>query len=135
MLSGGGSGGRGHHHQAEDAQLHGSELVHVAAVEHKQQLGQPGVFCPHARLSSTLWASSLPELYVHLVSEDGGQGEEVGVNDLLLQVYAAEVLETGRVELPVLALDPVEVAADEVELRVDTLHLVKDLLRLLGLDQ
>ena len=47
----------------------------------------------------------------HLVSEDGGQGEEVGVLDLLLQVYAAEVLETGRVELPVLALDPVEVAA------------------------
>ena len=53
--------------------------------------------------------------------------------DQLLQVFAAEVLEAGRVELPVLALDPVEVAADEVELRVDTLHLVMDLLRLLDI--
>ena len=52
----------------------------------------------------------------------------------VLQVGAAEVLEAGRIELPVLALDPVEIAAEKVELQVDgtdSLHLVEDLLRLL----
>ena len=65
----------------------------------------------------------LPEV-VDLLAEQGGEGEEEGVLGLLLlaeivQLRAAEVLEAGGVELPVVALDPVEVAAEQVELRVD----------------
>ena len=81
----------------------------------------------------------LPEV-VDLLAEQGREGEEEGVLGLLLlaevlQLGAAEVLEAGGVELPVFALDPVQVGAQQVELgvdRADSVNLVQSLLSLLN---
>ena len=140
-LSGGGFSPEGHLHQTEEADLleqlvlvclevglglplglHGLELAHVSAVEDKQEVDEPGVLCPSEGLQD-LVGQQLSEV-VDLVPQQGGQGEEEGVLGLLLlaevlELGAAEVLEAGGVELPVVALDPVEVAAEQVELRVD----------------
>ena len=84
-------------------------------------------------------SQQLPEV-VDLLTEQGREGEEEGVLGLLLlaevlQVCAAQILEAGGVELPVFALDPVEVTAQQVELGVDraySVNLIQRLLRLLN---
>ena len=156
-LSGCGFSSEGHFHQTEQAdflkqlvliglqvglglplRLHGLEFGHVATVEDEQQVYQPGVLCSSERLQD-LVCQQLSEV-VNLLTEQGREGEEEGVLGLLLlaeivQVRAAEVLEAGGIELPVFALNPVQVAAQQIEMRVDwahTVNLIQSLLRLLN---
>merc|ERR1719232_414461 len=114
--------------------LHRPELGHVPAVEHEQEVRQPGVLRPLQGIQN--FVSQQFAKIVDFIAQNGRQGQEESMFGLfflaqILQIGTSKIFQTCCIKLPMFPLNPVQITAEKIKLRMDrtdSINLIKNLL-------